>query len=120
MPFAHALQCSLKIRRFVADKVKGLHAYEEGGGAMEEAVDNAVRAEMTEGANPGKSKGRKHGRAKPAGDGRGKRSLNLSLPYEDYERLAIHALDEDRTVSEVVSELARAHLRRVHLTRRSE
>lgn len=64
-----------------------------------------------------KSKPAKRGKVKPADAARGKRSLNLSLPYEDYERLAIHSLKEDITISELVSRLAREHLRDYHLAR---
>jgi hypothetical protein len=47
----------------------------------------------------------------------GKRSLNLSITSEVYERLAVHALADDRTISDIVSDLVVTHLRRVHLTR---
>lgn len=54
---------------------------------------------------------------KAADAARGKRSLNLSLPVEDYERLAIHALREDIHISDLVCRLAREHLREYHITR---
>jgi hypothetical protein len=57
------------------------------------------------------------GKGKPPVVAKGKRSLNLSLPVEDYERLAIHALRQDCTLSDLVSQLAREHLRDYHLTR---
>lgn len=60
------------------------------------------------------AKGRK---AKSALVARGKRSLNLSLSQEDYERLALHALADGKTISDLVCELARTHLRRVHMAR---
>ncbi len=66
-----------------------------------------------------KGKPTRTAKGKPAESPRGKRSLNLSLPYEDYQRLALHALDQDTTMSEIVSSLARTHLRSVHLTRTS-
>ena len=48
----------------------------------------------------------------------GKRSLNLSIPVEIYERLAIHALRQTGgNISELVSKLAVDHLREFHLTR---
>lgn len=47
----------------------------------------------------------------------GKRSLNLSLPLEDYERLAVHALRQDINISELVCRLAREHLREYHISR---
>lgn len=60
-------------------------------------------------------------KVKAVDEANGKRSLNLSLSHEDYERLALHALDAKTTISDLVSVLARTHLRRVHLTRvRSE
>jgi hypothetical protein len=65
----------------------------------------------------GKSKSTRKGKGKAATEGKGKRSLNLSLPHEDYQRLAVHALDAGVTISDLVCELARTHLRRVHLAR---
>ena len=50
----------------------------------------------------------------------GKRGLNLSLPQEVYERLALHALADGKTISELVSELAITHLRRVHMVRKTD
>jgi hypothetical protein len=64
-----------------------------------------------------KTKSRSKPKTKAASEARGKRSLNLSIPYEDYQRLAVHALDDGKTISDLVCELARTHLRRVHLTR---
>jgi hypothetical protein len=57
------------------------------------------------------------GKSRPADRPIGKRSLNLSLPLEDYERLAVHALRLDTTISELVCKLAREHLREFHITR---
>lgn len=68
-------------------------------------------------ASEGKPKPARKGKAKPVDRPTGKRSLNLSLPIEDFERLAIHALRADITISELVSQLARAHLREFHITR---
>lgn len=64
-----------------------------------------------------KSKPRGKGKGKSPEPPKGKRSLNLSLPQEDYERLAIHALRADMTISDLVAQLARTHLREYHLTR---
>lgn len=64
-----------------------------------------------------KSKPARKSKGKAADTAKGKRSLNLSLPYEDYERLAIHALREDTTISELVCKLAREHLRDYHISR---
>jgi hypothetical protein len=64
-----------------------------------------------------KSKPARKSKPKPAVDSKGKRSLNLSLPQEDYERLAIHAMRLDIHISELVSRLAREHCREFHITR---
>ena len=71
-------------------------------------------ATPTGNAKPRPAKTRK---PKPADVSRGKRSLNLSLPIEDYERLAIHAMRANVTISDLVATLAREHLREYHLTR---
>jgi hypothetical protein len=65
----------------------------------------------------GKGKPARKGKGKPATEGKGKRSLNLSLSQETYQRLAVHALDAGVTISDIVTELAATHLRRVHLAR---
>jgi len=65
----------------------------------------------------GKPKPTKARKGKPADRPIGKRSLNLSLPLDDYERLAVHALRLDTTISELVCKLAREHLREFHITR---
>lgn len=64
-----------------------------------------------------KPKAPRKGKPKATDKPNGKRSLNLSLPVEVYERLALHALADSKTISELVTELANTHLRRVHLTR---
>lgn len=64
-----------------------------------------------------KPKAPRKAKGKAAVEPKGKRSLNLSLPVEDYERLAIHALREDITISELVSRLARENCRDYHITR---
>jgi hypothetical protein len=68
-------------------------------------------------SNDAKVKPSRKGKGKPADRPIGKRSLNLSLPLEDYERLAVHALRLDTTISELVCKLAREHLREFHITR---
>lgn len=68
-------------------------------------------------AGSGKLKGTRKAKTKASTEGKGKRSLNLSLPVEDYQRLALHAVARDTTISELVSSLAREHLREWHLTR---
>jgi hypothetical protein len=62
-------------------------------------------------------KGKPSRKPKPKPATTGKRSLNLSLPVEDYERLAIHAMRSDTTISDLVSRLAREHCREYHITR---
>jgi macrodomain Ter protein organizer (MatP/YcbG family) len=81
--------------------------------------DNATKAteDATASANIAKGKPPRKAKPKTAFEGKGKRSLNLSLDYETYQRLAIHALDLDTTISAIVTQLANTHLRRVHLTR---
>jgi hypothetical protein len=81
-----------------------------------QSTTGAVEPAAT-GASEAKVKGRSKAKAKPASEAKGKRSLNLSMPYADYERLALHALAADTTISELVCRLAREHLREVHLTR---
>lgn len=63
----------------------------------------------------GRIRGSSRGRRKPASGE--KRSLNLSLPEGDYERLAIHALRQRLTISDLVAKLAREHLREFHIAR---
>lgn len=77
------------------------------------ATDTLQDAPAVE-ASPKPAKARK---PKPAVEAKAKKSLNLSLPVEDYERLSIHALRANTTISALVSMLAREHLREYHLTR---
>jgi hypothetical protein len=72
---------------------------------------------MSTQATPPKGKGTRKAKPKPTPVGNGKRSLNLSLPVEDYERLAIHAMRMDTTISDLVSRLAREHCREYHISR---
>jgi hypothetical protein len=69
-----------------------------------------------ENVSEGKIKGRRVAKPKSPERTNGKRSLNLSIPTEDHERLAIHALRRNLTISEIVSQLAREHLREFHIT----
>ncbi len=48
-----------------------------------------------------------------------KRSLNLRIDADCYERLAIHALKKKTTISALVELLAREHLREYFITRNS-
>jgi hypothetical protein len=64
-----------------------------------------------------KGKPTRKGKGKPTSVGKGKRSLNLSLPPEDYERLAVHALRMGVTISDLVCKLGRDHLREFHISR---
>jgi hypothetical protein len=59
---------------------------------------------------PGPPKGTRPGRTKALKPTPAKRALKLSLEIEVVERLAIHALRRDQTVSEVVADLAVKHL----------
>lgn len=46
-----------------------------------------------------------------------KRSLNLRIDEDSYEKLSIHAVHRRTTISELVMDLARTHLREVYLQR---
>lgn len=63
------------------------------------------------------SKPTRAARPKASQEPRGKRSLNLSIPVEDYERFVIHAMRANTTISELFCKLGREHLREYHLTR---
>jgi hypothetical protein len=57
-------------------------------------------------------------KGKPTTTPTGKRSLNLSLTTETYERLLIHAMRmTNGNLSDLVEKLATDHLREFHLTR---
>jgi hypothetical protein len=58
-------------------------------------------------------------RAKPtkAEKAGGKRSLNLRIDGEAYERLAVHALRRNTTISALVEAFAREQLREFHIVR---
>jgi hypothetical protein len=95
--------------RVLADGVAD--AYAHGDTAMNTDTDMDISTITAKGKPARKAK------SKPPIEPKGKRSLNLSIPQEDYQRLAVHALDEGKTISDLVCELARTHLRRVHITR---
>jgi hypothetical protein len=69
------------------------------------------------GAAEGRVKPTRKGKGRPPVAGKGKRSLNLSIPLEDHERLAVHALRMGMTISDLVCKLARENLREFHITR---
>jgi hypothetical protein len=50
-------------------------------------------------ASDGKAKATRKAKPKPINEGKGKRSINLSLPMEDYERFALHALKLTNAIS---------------------
>jgi hypothetical protein len=65
-----------------------------------------------------KSKPTRKAKAKPSNESKGKRSINLSLPIEDYERFVLHAMKmTNGNFSELVCRLGREHLRDYHVTR---
>ena len=70
-------------------------------------------------AGDGKSKGGKTRKrtATPPARKDGKRSLNLRIDHDAHERLAVHALRRNTTISALVEGFAREHLREFHITR---
>jgi hypothetical protein len=65
-----------------------------------------------------KAKPTRKPKPKTSNEGRGKRSINLSLPIEDYERFVLHAMKKTNgNISELVCQLGREHLREFHITR---
>jgi hypothetical protein len=65
-----------------------------------------------------KPKTTRKAKSKPANEVRGKRSINLSLPIEDYERFVLHAMKKTNgNISELVCQLGREHLREFHISR---
>lgn len=94
------------------------HACPHKGQSMSDQTDMATSEQATISMNEGKAKGTKPRKAKPVSDGKGKRSLNLSIPVETYERLVIHAMRQTGgNISDLVTQLANDHLREYHLTR---
>ena len=59
--------------------------------------------------NPKSIKARRRPPARPADTG--KRSLNLRVDDDTYERLTVHAIKQRKTISELVIEFAKNHLR---------
>jgi hypothetical protein len=96
-----------------------LHAHAHGDTTMEayEPTDISPNDDTSSPSVALKGKPKSKGKSKSPVEPKGKRSLNLSIPHEDYERLAIHAMRADTTISELVCQLARTHLREFHLTR---
>jgi hypothetical protein len=75
-----------------------------------DAIDNTI-------VDP-KHKPTRKAKPKPSNEVRGKRSINLSLPIEDYERFVLHAMKKTNgNISELVCQLGREHLREFHITR---
>ncbi len=56
--------------------------------------------------------------AKPPTSEAGKRSLNLRIDEDSYQRLNVHALMRKKTVSELVMEYAQGHLKEFVVHRR--
>jgi hypothetical protein len=112
------LDGKLKYRVMYADNGMGLWGFTltslqaYGGRVMQgnDAIDNpAIEA---------KAKTTRKAKAKPSHDAKGKRSINLSLPVEDYERFVLHAMKmTNGNISELVCRLGREHLRDYHVTR---
>lgn len=86
---------------------------------MDASADRDISSNdaVTASAGEGRGKPARKGKGKPAVEGKGKRSLNLSIPVEDYERFAIHAMRANETISELFCKLGRQHLREFHITR---
>jgi hypothetical protein len=65
-----------------------------------------------------KPKSTRKAKPKSANEVRGKRSINLSLPIDDYERFVLHAMKmTNGNISELVCHLGRTHLRDYHISR---
>jgi hypothetical protein len=68
--------------------------------------------------NTAKGKTTRKSKPKPTSESKGKRSLNLSIHQDTYERLMIHAMRQTNgNISELVEKLATDHLREFHLSR---
>lgn len=73
---------------------------------------------MSPSATAPKGKSTRKAKPKQALESKGKRSLNLSISVDTYERLMIHAMRmTGGNISELVERLATDHLREFHLTR---
>jgi hypothetical protein len=72
-------------------------------------------------APEGKARGvrtRRKASAKASIEAGGKRSLNLRIDEDSYRRLSIHALMRNKTMSELVMDFARDHLREFSMPHR--
>lgn len=84
----------------------------------DDANDNQPDGQPANSSNLSKGKSTKGRKPKPTGEVRGKRSINLSMTVEDYERFYIHALRlTGGNISELVCKLGREHLRDYHISR---
>jgi hypothetical protein len=78
----------------------------------------SAQDDMDAQVNTAKGKATKKSKPKPADTAKGKRSLNLSISVDTYERLMIHAMRQTKgNISDLVERLATDHLREFHLTR---
>lgn len=85
---------------------------------MNNDTNVSTNGEALNGGNVAKGKPSKKAKPKAPTEGKGKRSLNLSLPYEDYERFMLHAMKmTNGNISELVCQLGRQHLRDYHISR---
>lgn len=108
--------------------VEGMSAYAHGQEcrdvndqtAMPVTADPAVSTGegKVKSASEARPRPARKGKAKSASEASTKRSLNLSLTNETYERLVIHAMRmTGGNISDLVTLLADTHLREYHLTR---
>lgn len=79
-------------------------------------------AEIVQPTNDSKIKPSNRRKSKSANDSKskssGKRSINLSLTVDDFERLTIHAMRQTNgNMSELVCRLIREHCRDFHIAR---
>ena len=79
--------------------------------ATNEPIDQDASDPKTPGAKP-----RRRAATAPARKD-GKRSLNLRIDHESHEKLAIHALRRNTTISALVEGFARDHLREFSIHR---
>lgn len=91
-------------------------------GAIAMSTDDEINMQADVDINPSasvnKAKRASKPKSRPAKADMGKRSINLSLPIEVYERLLIHAMKQTNgNISELVSRLATEHLRDYHIAR---
>ncbi len=85
---------------------------------MDAQENVSAEGHTVNGGNMAKGKASRKAKAKPTSEGKGKRSLNLSMPVEDYERFMLHAMRmTNGNISELVCQLGRQHLREFHISR---